>query len=97
MQARSGDVIPVAEFMGRENVATRVSAENVLSWMSRLVGGIVIAVVAAIVLPALMMAGLCLILSDLPRSPAHVAGRFRVRQRRRADGSGISCAPVLAR
>ena len=72
MQARSGDVIPMAEFTGRENVATRVSAENVLSWMSRARRGIVIAIVAAIVLPALMMAGLYLILSDLPRSPAHV-------------------------
>lgn len=72
MQAQSGDVIPVAETGQYENAPAAVNVESVLLWASRARRRIVIAVVAAIVLPALVMTGLYLILSDLPRSPAHV-------------------------
>ncbi len=72
MQARSGEVIPVAEFTRQENAAPPVGVEHVVHWANRARRGIVIAVVAAIVLPALVMTALYLILSDLPRSPAHV-------------------------
>ena len=72
MQARSGEVMPVAESTRHENIAPGVEAGNVLRLVGRVRRRIVIAVVAAISLPALVMAGLYLILSDLPRSPAHV-------------------------
>ncbi len=72
MQARSGAVVPVAESVRHENVSAPVGVESVLRWTSRARRGIVMAVVAAIALPALVMAGLYVIISDLPRSPAHV-------------------------
>jgi hypothetical protein len=72
MQARSGEAMAVAEATRHEAIPAPVNAETVRRWMSRARRGIVIAVVAAIALPALLMAGLYLILSDLPRSPAHV-------------------------
>src|SRR5262249_26576831 len=72
MQARSGEVIPVSEVGQYGNAPAPVNVENVLRWTSRARRRIVIAVVAAIFLPALLMTGLYLILSDLPRSPAHV-------------------------
>ena len=72
MQSRSGEVIPVSEVGQYGNAPAPVNVENVLRWASRARRRIVIAVVAAILLPALLMTGLYLILSDLPRSPAHV-------------------------
>jgi hypothetical protein len=72
MQARSGAVVAVAESVRHENVSAPVGVESVLHWLSRARRTIVMAVVAAIALPALVMAGLYLILSDLPRTPAHL-------------------------
>ena len=72
MQARSGEVLPVSEFTGRENVAIPLDVESVVRWLGRARRGIVMAVVTAIVPPSLVMAVLYLVLSDLPRSPAHV-------------------------
>ena len=72
MQARSGAVVPVAEVTRHETIPVPVNVATVSRWMNRARRGIVIAVVAAILLPALLMSGLYLILSDLPRGPAHV-------------------------
>jgi hypothetical protein len=72
MQARSATVVPAAVSARQENISAPVGVESVLRWMSRARRGIVMAVVAAILLPALVMTALYLILSDLPRSPAHV-------------------------
>ena len=72
MRARSGEVIAMAEGTRHETIPAAVTVETVRRWMNRARRGIVMAVVAAVLLPALLMTGLYLILSDLPRSPAHV-------------------------
>jgi hypothetical protein len=72
MQTRSGEVIPVADAGKYDNAPVPANMESVLLWASRARRRIGIAVVAAIVLPALVMTALYLILSDLPHTPAHV-------------------------
>jgi hypothetical protein len=73
MQARNGDVLePAAVLTRAAETAPAVSTPQVFAYLRRARSRIVIAVVAAISLPALMLAALYLLLSDLPRSPAHV-------------------------
>jgi hypothetical protein len=72
MQVRSGEAITMAEVTSPKTIPAPVNVDIVRRWMNRARRGIVVAVVAAIALPALVMTGLYLILSDLPRSPAHV-------------------------
>lgn len=72
MQARSGELVPTAESTRAEQNAPRVVVDEVLRYLRRTRRRIVVAVVAAISLPALVMTALYLMISDLPRSPAHV-------------------------
>jgi hypothetical protein len=72
MQADSGEVIATAELTRAEQDAARVMMNDVLRYLRRTRRHIVIAVVAAICLPSLIMAGLYLVISDLPRSVAHL-------------------------
>ncbi len=64
MQARSGAVVPPAEFGGLENHIERQNGEDVIRWLGRARRGIVIAVVAAISVPSLVMTALYLIVAD---------------------------------
>jgi hypothetical protein len=72
MQAQSGEIVAPAEVCRAENRPAGERAHDVIRWLGQTRRAIVVAVVAALCLPALIMAALHLILADLPRSPTHI-------------------------
>lgn len=72
MRASSDEVVPVAETADRENITAPAGASEVLRWNARARRNISVALAAGIVPASLLMTGLYLMVSDYPRSPAHV-------------------------